>query len=152
MPHAVAQSASQLDLYTPSEEMALLRETVRKFTAAEVEPQALEYERAERFNRPLFKRLGDLGLLGITVPEAYGGAGLDAVAAVLVHEELSASDPGLCLSYLAHAMLFVNNFFQNASDPQRSSGDKRSMMGRACNPISTNASTLTTKTAVSHTE
>ncbi|HEX7928161.1 MAG TPA: acyl-CoA dehydrogenase family protein [bacterium] len=119
MAHAVAQSAAQYDIYTPSEEIALLRETVRKFTQAEVEPQALEYERNEQFNRPLFKRLGDLGLLGITVPEAHGGAGMDAVAAVLVNEELSASDPGFCLSYLAHAMLFVNNFFQNASDPQR---------------------------------
>lgn len=121
MPSAVAQAqaAAPFDIYTPSEEIALLRETVRKFVQAEVEPQALEYERAEKFNRPLFKRLGDLGLLGITVPEAYGGAGMDAVAAVLVNEELSASDPGLCLSYLAHSMLFVNNFFQNASDAQR---------------------------------
>jgi len=123
MAHAIAQAASQsatpFDVYTPSEEIALLRETVRKFTEKEVEPQAIEYERAEKFNRPLFKRLGDLGLLGITVPEAHGGAGMDAVAAVLVNEELSASDPGFCLSYLAHTMLFVNNFFQNASDPQR---------------------------------
>ncbi len=119
MQSAVVQSASAFDLYTPSEEIALLRATVRKFVTKEVEPQALEYERSEQFNRPLFQKLGALGLLGITVPEAYGGAGMDAVAAVLVNEELSASDPGLCLSYLAHSMLFVNNFFQNASDPQR---------------------------------
>lgn len=119
MQAAVAQAALDTDLYAPTEEIALLRETLRRFVEREVEPQALEYERGEKFNRALFARLGDLGLLGITVPEAYGGAGMDAVAAVTVHEELSASDPGLALSYLAHSMLFVNNFFQNANDEQR---------------------------------
>ena len=68
----------------------------------------------ERFNLALFRKLGELGLLGITVPEKYGGAGMDAVAAVIVHEELSASDPGFTLAYLAHSMLFVNNFARNA--------------------------------------
>jgi len=116
---AVAQLAPGVDLYDPTEEVALLRQTVRRFTEREVEPQALEYERAEKFNRALFRRLGELGLLGITVPEAHGGAGMDAVAAVVAHEELSASDPGLTLSYLAHSMLFVNNFFRNANDEQR---------------------------------
>ncbi|MEM4303428.1 MAG: acyl-CoA dehydrogenase family protein, partial [Candidatus Caldarchaeum sp.] len=62
----------------------------------------------------LFRRAGDLGLLGLTVPEEYGGAGLDAVAAVMVHEALSTSDPGFALAYLAHSVLFVNNFFRNA--------------------------------------
>ena len=119
MQAAVAQAALDTDLYAPTEEIALLRETLRRFVEREVEPQALEYERGEKFNRALFARLGELGLLGITVPEAYGGAGMDAVAAVTVHEELSASDPGLALSYLAHSMLFVNNFFQNANDEQR---------------------------------
>ena len=116
---ALAQLAPGVDLFEPSEEVALLRQTVRRFVEREVEPQALEYEREEKFNRALFRRLGDLGLLGITVPEAYGGAGMDAVAAVVAHEELCASDPGLTLSYLAHSMLFVNNFYQNANDAQR---------------------------------
>jgi isovaleryl-CoA dehydrogenase len=116
---ALAQLATGGELYDPTEEVALLRQTVRRFVEREVEPQALEHERAERFNRALFRRLGDLGLLGITVPEAYGGAGMDAVAAVVAHEELAASDPGLTLSYLAHSMLFVNNFYQNAGEEQR---------------------------------
>ena len=119
MATAQAQATFAPDLYAPSEEVALLRATVRRFVENEVEPQALDHERREQFNRPLFKRLGDLGLLGITVPEELGGAGMDAVAAVVVNEELSASDPGLCLSYLAHSMLFVNNFFRNANDGQR---------------------------------
>ena len=107
------------DLFNPSEEHILLRQTVREFVRKQVEPQALEYDRQERFNLALFRQLGNLGLLGITVPTEYGGAGMDAVAAVIAHEELSAADPGFCLAYLAHAMLFVNNFSHNANDEQR---------------------------------
>ena len=106
-------------LFEPSQEHVLLRQTVRDFAREQVEPQALEADRQERFNLDLFRQLGDLGLLGISVPERYGGAGMDAVAAVIAHEELSAVDPGLCLAYLAHAMLFVNNFCRNANDDQR---------------------------------
>lgn len=107
------------DIFEPSPEHGLLRRTVREFVKDRVEPQALEHDRLERFNLPLFRELGELGLLGITVPEAYGGAGMDPVAAVIAHEELSASDPGFCLAYLAHAMLFVNNFCRNANHEQR---------------------------------
>lgn len=106
-------------LFEPSQEHVLLRQTVRDFAREQVEPQALESDRQERFNLDLFRQLGDLGLLGISVPERHGGAGMDAVAAVIVHEELSAVDPGLCLAYLAHSMLFVNNFCRNANDEQR---------------------------------
>ncbi len=107
------------DLYNPTEEHLALRKMVRDFAEKHVLPQAMDYDRAEKFNKPLFHKLGDLGLLGITVPETYGGAGMDALAAVIVHEELSAADPGFCLSYLAHSMLFVNNFYLNASEAQR---------------------------------
>ena len=106
------------DLYNPSEEHKMLREMVKEFTQSEVEPQAMEYDRKEQFNLPLFRKLGELGLLGVTVPEEYGGSGLDAMAATIVHEELSASDPGFCLAYLAHSMLCVNNIAFNASKEQ----------------------------------
>lgn len=108
-----------LDLYNPSEEHLALRQMVRDFAEKHVLPQAIEYDRQEKFNAALFRKLGDLGLLGITVPETYGGAGMDALAAVIAHEELSAADPGFCLSYLAHSMLFVNNFYINADEDQR---------------------------------
>jgi isovaleryl-CoA dehydrogenase len=107
------------DLFNPTEEHAALRRTIRDFVEREVDPQAAAHDRDESFNMGLFRTLGELGMLGITVPERFGGAGMDAVAAVIVHEELSASDPGFCLSYLAHSMLFVNNFYQSASDEQR---------------------------------
>lgn len=114
-----ADSWAAVDLFNPTPEHALLRETVRELVRNEVEPQALEHDRDERFNLPLFRHFGALDLLGVTVPADEGGAGMDALAAVIVHEELSVSDPGFCLAYLAHAILFVNNVARNASPDQR---------------------------------
>ena len=119
------------DIFNPSAEHAALRQLVREFTEREVEPQAADADRSETFNLPLFRRLGDLGLLGITVPERFGGAGMDAVAAVIAHEELSASDPGFTLAYLAHSMLFANNLYQNGSDEQRERWLPAACSGRA---------------------
>lgn len=115
-----ATPGPKIDLFNPSEEHQQLREMVRSFVENEVDPQALEHNREEKFNANIFKRLGELGLLGVTVPPEYGGSGMDASAACIVHEELSAADPACCLSYLAHSMLFVNNLDQNGSHEQRS--------------------------------
>jgi len=114
-------------LFTPTPEHGALREMVRRFAAEEVEPQALVFNREERFNEALFGRLGELGLLGLTASDAHGGAGADAVSSVIVHEELSASDPAFCLSYLAHSLLFVNNLSVNGSEAQ-----KAAWLPRAC--------------------
>jgi isovaleryl-CoA dehydrogenase len=107
------------DAFNPTEEHAALRRTIRAFVEREVDPQAAEHDRAESLNVTLFRKLGDLGVLGITVPDKFGGSGMDTAAAVIVHEELAAADPGFTLAYLAHSMLFVNNLFQNAGDAQR---------------------------------
>lgn len=107
------------DLYNPTEEHQMLREMVAEFTRKEVEPQAAEYDEKGALNVDLFRQLGELGLLGITVPEEGGGAGMDTVAACIVHEELSKSDPGFALAYLAHSMLFVNNLYFAANQAQR---------------------------------
>ena len=108
-----------MDISNPSEEHLMLREMVRDWTQENVEPQALEYDREEKFNLPLLREMGEMGLLGISAPEQYGGAGLDATACAIVHEELSASDPGFALAYLAHSMLFVNNLAKNGNDEQK---------------------------------
>ena len=108
------------DLFNPTSEHRALRELVRSFTEREVDPQAESFDYAERFNIELFRQLGELGLLGITVDERFGGSGLDPLAAVIAHEELSAADPGFALAYLAHSMLFANNLQVNGSDAQRS--------------------------------
>ena len=107
------------DLYAPTDEHRLLAETLREFVSREVEPQAAEHDRTETFNHGLFRRAGDLGLLGVTLPEEYGGAGLDATAAVQVYEALSSSDPGFALAVLAHAILFAQNVSVNGSELQK---------------------------------
>ena len=98
----------------------MLRAMVAEFTTDQVEPQAEEHDNKECLNVSLFRALGELGLLGVTIPAEDGGAGMDTVAAVIVHEELSKSDPGFCLAYLAHSMLFVNNFYYCSNAEQRS--------------------------------
>jgi len=121
-------SSTGFDLFNPTEEHAALREMVRSFAENEVDPQALEHDKLEKFNVELFRQLGDLGLLGITVDPEYGGSGMDATAAVIVHEELSAADPGFCLAYLAHSMLFTNNLYHNGSEEL-----KNKFLPGACN-------------------
>ncbi|MBL9104863.1 MAG: acyl-CoA dehydrogenase family protein [Myxococcales bacterium] len=107
------------DLFNPTDEHRMLRKMVADFAHREVEPQAAEFDQKGVLNVPLFRRLGELGLLGITIPDADGGAGLDTVAAVIVHHELARCDPGFTLAYLAHSMLFVNNFYHCANAEQR---------------------------------
>ena len=108
-----------MDIANPTEESVMLRAMVRDFVNESVEPQAHDHDKHERFNIELLKSMGEMGLLGITASEEYGGAGLDAIAAVIVHEELSASDPGFALAYLAHSMLFVNNLEFNGNVEQK---------------------------------
>ena len=121
------RAAPSIDIFTPSEQHGALRDVVRDFVARHVEPQALEHNRVERFNEGLFRQLGDLGLLGLTVAEEYGGAGADATAVAIVHEELAASDPAFALSYLAHTLLFANNLNTTGSAAQ-----KAAFLPRAC--------------------
>ena len=107
------------ELFNPSDEHRMLREMVADFARSDVDPQAEEFDQKEQLNVPLFRQLGELGLLGVTIPESHGGAGMDAVASVIAHEELSKYDPGFCLAYLAHALLFVNNFYYSSNDEQK---------------------------------
>ena len=109
----------RLDLSAPTPEHGLLADTLAEFVAREVEPQAAQHDREERFNHALFRRAGELGLLGVTISEEYGGVGLDATASVQVCEALSTSDPGFALAVLAHAVLFAQNVNVNGNDVQR---------------------------------
>lgn len=97
----------------------MLRETVRRFTQTEIEPQAEEHDESGELNVDLLRRCGELGLCGLTVGETDGGAGLDAVATVIAHHEMAKSDPGFTLAYLAHSLLFVNNFYNSSTPGQR---------------------------------
>ena len=102
-----------------TDEHELLRQTVRQFVQNRVEPQAMEHDQTCTFNARLLAEVGQLGLLGVTIPEADGGAGMDATASVIVHDELAYSDPGFTLGYLAHSLLFVNNVYWASSAAQR---------------------------------
>ena len=109
------------NLYNPTEDHLELRENISKFAKNELDDQAKEHDELEKFNEPLFRKLGkELGIFGVTVPEKDGGLGLDTTAAVIIHEEMSQYDPAFTLSYLAHEVLFVNNFYYASNEEQRS--------------------------------
>jgi len=106
----------RFDLFAPTPQHDLLGETLREFVTREVEPQAAEHDRTETFNHALFRRVGELGFLGVTIREEYGGADLGATAAVQVYEAISGSDPGFALSVLSHSVLFAQNIQVNGDD------------------------------------
>lgn len=93
----VKPAIAQLDIFNPTEEHAALRQMLRTFVENEVDPQALEYNRKELFNVKLFRKLGSLGLLGITVDPEFGGSGMDATAAVIAHGTNQLPCCALCL-------------------------------------------------------
>ena len=101
------------------ETIEIIRGTVRDFTAAEIGPRAEDIDQTNEFPRDLWPRLGDLGLLGITVPEQYGGAGLDYLAHTVVMEEVSRGSASVGLSYGAHSNLCVDQIARNGNDDQR---------------------------------
>ncbi|MCB1179177.1 MAG: acyl-CoA dehydrogenase family protein [Leptospiraceae bacterium] len=108
------------NLYNPTEAHRDLRESIRKFAKEQLDDQAKEHDEKELFNKDAFKKLAkELGVFGVTVPQKDGGLGLDATAAVIIHEEMSQFDPAFTLSYLAHEVLFVNNFYYSANEEQK---------------------------------
>ncbi len=115
----MAEEWQKYDLFQPTADHQILRSTIASFVKDEVEKQALENDRKEHFNLSLFKKMGALGLLGITVDPAFGGSGMDTLSVVITHEELSSSDPGFCLGYLAHAILCAHNISINANEEQK---------------------------------
>ncbi len=102
-----------------SEEIDALRESVRKFCAAEIAPRAAKIDHDNQFPADLWKKLGALGVLGVTVPEEHGGAGLGYLAHVVAMEEISRASASVGLSYGAHSNLCVNNLYLNGNAEQR---------------------------------
>lgn len=100
-------------------EIDAVRESVRRFAAERIAPMAGEIDRSNDFPAHLWKEMGELGLLGLTVSEEYGGAGLGYLAHCVVVEELSRASPSVALSYAAHSNLCVNQIFRNGSEEQK---------------------------------
>ncbi len=96
-----------------------VREQVSRFAADEVAPIAAELDRTDRFPRELWPRMGELGLLGITVEEEYGGAGLGYLEQAVALEELSRASAAVGLSYGAHSNLCVNQIRRHATPEQK---------------------------------
>lgn len=101
------------------DEIDLLRESVRTFVEKEISPLAQEIDKRNEFPMHLWKMLGEMGLLGITVPQQYGGSGLNYLAHVVAMEEISRGSASVGLSYGAHSNLCVNNLFLNGTEQQR---------------------------------
>ena len=100
-------------------EIEMLRDEVFKFAQEAIAPRAAQIDKDNEFPQDLWLKMGGMGLLGITVSEQYGGAGMGYLAHVVAMEELSRASASVALSYGAHSNLCVNQIFRNGTDAQR---------------------------------
>src|SRR2546429_7224613 len=101
------------------EDVDMLRATVHQFAANEIAPRAADIDRSNQFPDGLWRKMGDLGLLGITVEEAYGGTLMGYAAHIVAMEEISRASASVGLSYGAHSNLCVNQIRRNGTEAQK---------------------------------
>ena len=102
-----------------NQEIDLLRESTHRFAAAEIAPIADEIDQKNEFPQELWQKMGGMGLLGITIPQQYGGSGMSYLAHVVAMEEISRASASVGLSYGAHSNLCINNLYLNGNEDQR---------------------------------
>jgi isovaleryl-CoA dehydrogenase len=101
------------------EDIDLLRESVHAFSEKEIAPRADHIDRENLFPSDLWRKFGEMGLLGMTIPEEYGGTGMGFLAHMVAMEEISRASGSVGLSYGAHSNLCVQNIFHNGNEGQR---------------------------------
>ncbi len=105
--------------FEPTEEQQHIAQAVRDFAKTHILPYYMEWDEAQIFPRELFKKLGELGFMGVTIPEKYGGSGLSYQDYVTVVDELSQADPSIGLSVAAHNSLCTNHIYEFGNEEQR---------------------------------
>lgn len=111
-------SVPGLDFFL-GEDIDMLRDSVAAFVAREITPRAAEADRSDQFPADLWRKFGDMGLLGLTVPEEWGGTGMGYLAHMVAMEEISRGSGAIGLSYAAHSNLCVNQINRNGSAEQK---------------------------------
>lgn len=101
------------------EDIEMLRDSIAHFAAKEIAPRAAEIDRTDQFPMDLWRKFGELGVLGMTVAEEYGGANLGYTAHMVAMEEISRASASVGLSYGAHSNLCVNQIHRNGTDAQK---------------------------------
>ncbi len=101
------------------DDIDMLRDAVRDFAQTEIAPRAAEIDRSDLFPADLWQKMGTLGVLGVTVDEAYGGAGMGYLAHMIAMEEISRASASVGLSYGAHSNLCVNQIHRNGTEAQK---------------------------------
>lgn len=102
--------------FAPTEQMTMVQQMARDFAEKEIRPHVMQYDESQEFPKEIFHKMAELGFLGITFPEEYGGAGLSALEAALIIEEIARVDPSTALGVAAHNGLCTNHIFSFAND------------------------------------
>lgn len=102
-----------------TEEQRIVQRNVRQFMVKEIEPVSEQIDRDDEFPSGIWQKLGEMGLLGVTIDEQYGGSGFDLLTAVLVMEQIARTCPALAVSYGAHANLCADNLHRNSNEEQK---------------------------------
>jgi len=103
----------------PTETMKMLKQSAREFAEAEILPNVMKYDEAQEFPMDVYRKMAELGFLGVVTPSELGGAGMTALEFVVIMEEIARVDPSVALTFAAHSGLCLEHILQFANDEQK---------------------------------